>query len=376
MKVAIVHYWLVRMRGGERVVEALCEMYPGADLYTHVYVPSAISDTISRHRVGTSFIQKLPGAERHYQKYLPLMPIAIEQLDLGDYDLVLSSESGPAKGVIVPAHALHICYCHSPMRYAWDLYHEYARHTGTMTRMLMRPLMHYLRMWDFASSARVDHFIANSKNVANRIAKRYRRKALVVHPPVDVGAFQPATELGDYYLVVGQLVPYKRADLAVAAFNKLGKPLIVIGDGPQFGRLKKDARSNVRMLGWQPNAIVRDYYARCRALVFPGEEDFGIVPAECMASGRPVLAYRKGGAMETVLGGVTGMFFEEQTPESLIEAVRRFEASESTFSSERIALHAQRFSKEKFKESMGQAIDHFAERHFSDLESGEFSIPV
>jgi len=376
LRVAIVHYWLVRMRGGEKVVEALCEMYPGADIYTHVYAPSAISDTINRHLVSTSFIQRLPGAERHYQKYLPLMPLAVEQLDLSDYDLVLSSESGPAKGVIAPGHALHICYCHSPMRYAWDLYHEYARDTGRVTRMFMRPLMHYLRMWDFASSARVDYFIANSKNVANRIAKHYRRKASVIHPPVDVDAFYLASEREDYYLVVGQLVPYKRADLAVAAFNRLGKPLVVIGDGPHFGRLKKEAGPTVRMLGWQPNSVIRDYYARCRALVFPGEEDFGIVPVEAMASGRPVLAYGKGGARETVREGVTGMFFEEQTPQSLIEAVRRFEALESTFSSERIALHAKRFSKERFKDSMRGTIGLLMEQHLSGLESSECSVPA
>jgi glycosyltransferase involved in cell wall biosynthesis len=367
LRVAIVHYWLVTMRGGEKVVEALCEMYPGADLYTHVYSPSAVTDTIRKHRVRTSFIQSLPGAERHYQKYLPLMPIASEQLDLSNYDLVLSSESGPAKGVIVPTHALHVCYCHSPMRYAWDLYHEYARQAGPLTRLLMVPVMHYLRMWDFASSARVDHFVANSRNVAQRIARHYRRGALVVHPPVDVNAFGPSAERGEYFLVVGQLVPYKRADLAVEAFNRLGKPLVVIGDGPQFGRLKKQAGPNVQMLGWQPTAVVRGYYAHCRALVFPGEEDFGMVPVECMASGRPVLAYRKGGALETVLEGVTGMFFDEQTPQSLMDAVHRFEESESVFSSEQITMYAQAYGKDRFKESMGKAIDQFMKRHFSSI---------
>lgn len=357
MKVAIVHYWLVGMRGGEKVVEALCEMFPDADVFTHVYDPNTISETIKRHQIRTTFVQRLPRAKRWYQRYLPLMPLALEQLDLGEYDLVISSESGPAKGVIVGPDTAHVCYCHTPMRYLWDMYGQYLSNAGFITRTAMRPLIHYLRLWDVSTAARVDRFVTNSAYVGRRVMKYYRRDSAVIPPPVETEAFKPNSEIGDHYLFVGQLVRYKRADLAVEAFNRLGRKLVVIGDGEQFRPIKREAGSNITLMGWQPASVLREQYARCRALIFPGLEDFGIVPVEAMASGRPVIAYGKGGALETIVEGRTGTFFAEQTADSLAEAVERFEAMESDLSPNHIAEHARQFDKAVFKRRMGQLIE-------------------
>ena len=357
MRVAIVHYWLVGMRGGEKVVEALCEMYPDADIYTHVYDPAAISPTINRHRVYTTFISRLPWALRWYQRYLPLMPLALEQLDLRGYDLVISSESGPAKGVLVSPGTLHICYCHTPMRYLWDMYHDYLADAGVVTRWAMRPIMHYLRIWDQLSAFRVDHFVANSRYVARRIAKHYRREADVVHPPVSVEDFHISDTIGDYYLMVGQLVAYKRTDIAVQAFNKMGRKLVIIGEGEQRDNLARMAGSNVSLMGRQPFAVIREHYANCRALIFPGVEDFGIVPLEAMASGRPVIAYREGGALETVVEGSSGLFFSTQSAAALIDAVERYEARAGEFSPALIRAHAQGFQVSRFQREMQSLID-------------------
>ena len=360
MKVAIVHYWLVGMRGGEKVVEALCEMYPQADIFTHVYVPDAVSDRIRAHKVTTTFVGRLPRAPKAYRNYLPLMPLALEQLDLSGYDLVISSESGPAKGVIAPAEALHVCYCHSPMRYLWNMYHEYRRTAGRLQRLLMPPLAHYLRMWDASAANRVDLFVANAEIVARRIEKYYRRDAEVVHPPVDVASFAPVdpNEVGDFYLMVGELVAYKRPDLAVKAFNATGRKLRIIGGGERLSEIRALAGPNVEVLGPQPFDVLRRDYARCRGLIFPGEEDFGIVPVEAMASGRPVIAFGRGGALETVLDGRTGVLFEEQTVESLNAAVERCERCERmTFSPAALRVHAERFGKERFKQEFGALVD-------------------
>ena len=356
LKVAIVHYWLVGMRGGEKVVEALCEMFPQADLFTHVYAPEAISATINRHSVRTSFIARLPRAAARYQRYLPLMPMALEQLDLRGYDLILSSESGPAKGIIPPAGALHLCYCHSPMRYIWNMFHDYRERSGPLTRLLMPPLSHYLRTWDAISATRVHGFAANSRTVARRLHTYYRRDATVIHPPVDTRAFAPvpAAERGDFYLMAGELVAYKRPDLAVEAFNRMGKPLVVAGGGEMLARLKAQAGPTVSVLGPQSFDALRNVYARCRALVFPGEEDFGIVPVEAMASGRPVIAFRRGGATETVVDGRTGLFFDQQTPDAIIEAVTRCERTD--FDPDEIVMHARRFGADVFKAGMGRFI--------------------
>lgn len=349
MKVALIHYWLITMRGGEKVLEALCELYPDADIFTHVYDPSTMSAEIRKHKVNTTFINRLPKAKTMYQSYLPLMPMALEQLDLRDYDLVISSESGPAKGVITRPGALHICYCHTPMRYVWDMYHDYRSTAGLIKKLLMPPLIHYLRMWDLASAYRVDNFIANSEFVANRIRKHYRRDAEVIHPPVDVEYFNISEKIEDYYIMFGQLTRYKRADIAVQAFNKTGKQLIIIGDGEQKEKLERLAKPNISFVGWIPDSIKKEYFRKCKALIFPGIEDFGIVPVEVMASGRPVIAFAEGGAMETVKHRETGVLFNEQTPESLNLAIDWLEKHIGTFDPEKIADHARSFAKERFK---------------------------
>jgi len=367
-RVAIVHYWLVGMRGGEKVVEALCQLYPQADIFTHVYVPGAMSPTIRAHRVTTSFIGSLPRAARAYKSYLPLMPMALEQLDLRGYDLVISSESGPAKGVIPPAGALHICYCHSPMRYVWNMFHDYRERSGPLTRWLMPPLSHYIRTWDAVSANRVHDFVANSRTVAQRLRSYYRRDATVIHPPVDTAAFAPVPpeELGDYHLMVGELVRYKRPELAVEAFNRAGLKLIVIGGGEMLDELRALAGPTVQILGSQPFAALQHHYARAKALIFPGEEDFGIVPLEAMASGRPVVAFGRGGATETVIDGVTGTFFMEQTVDALLEAVDR--CSRLSFSPEIAVSHARQYGIDRFISEMRDFIAQSFEHHNQYIE--------
>jgi glycosyltransferase involved in cell wall biosynthesis len=362
-KVAIVHYWLVGMRGGEKVVEALCRLYPDADIFTHVHVPAAMSETLARHRITTSFISRMPMAARFYQRYLPLMPLALEQLDLRGYDLIISSESGPAKGIIPPPGAVHICYCHSPMRYIWNMFHDYRSRSGLLTRMLMPVFGHYIRNWDAISATRVDHFVANSRTVAARIRRYYRRESEVIFPPVDVDAFEvlPPERIGDFHLMVGELVRYKRPELAVEAFNRSGRKLVVIGGGEMLAELKALARPNVTIMGPQPFAVLKDHYARCQALLFPGEEDFGIVPVEAMASGRPVVAYGRGGATETVVDGVTGVFFDEQSVEAIDAAVER--CARLDLDPRAIAAHARRFSAEQFERRMGGFIADCLTRH-------------
>jgi len=357
MRVAIIHYWLVGMRGGEKVIEALCEMYPQADIFTHVYVPEMVSDRIRKHRIIPTFINSLPRVRRMYRTYLPLMPLALEQLDLRGYDLVISSESGPSKGIIAPSDSLHVCYCHTPMRYIWNMYHDYRSSAGLVTRLMMPPLSHYLRMWDVTSALRVDSFVANSATVARRIHKYYGADSVVVHPPVDTSAFSiaAASELGDYYLMAGELVSYKRPDLAVRAFNDMQLKLVVIGGGEMFDEIRRIAGPTVTVMGPQPFDLLRQYYARCRALIFPGEEDFGMVPVEAMASGRPVIAFGRGGATETVADGLSGVFFSEQTTDAISSAVKRL--ADLTIDSEKIAAHADQFGREQFFRKMRSHID-------------------
>jgi glycosyltransferase involved in cell wall biosynthesis len=364
MKVAIVHYWLVGMRGGEKVVEALAEMYPQADIFTHVYVPEMISEKIREHRIIPTFINALPRASKMYKTYLPLMPLALEQCDLRGYDLVISSESGPAKGIIAPAEALHVCYCHTPMRYIWNMYHDYRDGAGRVTRMMMPALSHYLRMWDVSTAARVDSFVANSETVARRIRRYYGADSVVIHPPVDTNSFSiaPPSELEDYYLMAGELVSYKRPDLAVRAFNELKLKLVVIGGGDMLGEVRRLAGPTVTVLGAQPFDVLRSHYARCRALIFPGEEDFGMVPVEAMASGRPVIAFGRGGAVETVAKGLSGVFFPEQTVESISLAVK--ELGKFEIDPAKIVAHAERFGKDHFFRKMREHIDRLlAEKH-------------
>lgn len=369
MKVAIVHHWFVAYRGGEKVIEELCSLFPEADLFAHVVDRSVLPPSLSSRKITSTWINSLPFAKRLYKNYLPLMPLALEQLDLRGYDLVLSCESGPAKGVITSPDTLHICYCNTPMRYVWDMYHDYLAQSCRIKRFLMAPLLHYLRIWDRLSADRVDYFIANSGNVARRIFKHYRRKSEVVYPPVDVDAFFISEGVEDFYLMVGQLVGYKRADLVVKAFARSGKRLVVIGDGEQMPMLRKIAGANITLMGWQPEEVLRDHYARCRALVFPGEEDFGIVPVEAMASGRPVIAFGRGGALETVIEGMTGIFFHEQTEESIRDAVIKFEGMDEQFIPAYIRNHALKFSKEMFRTAMMGIIEsRLASRHdISDI---------
>ena len=359
IKVAIIHYWLVGMRGGEKVLEAFCRLFPNADIYTHSYLPENMSQTIRRHNVRETLVGRLPLSHRLYQYYLPLMPMALEAIDLSSYDLVISSESGPAKGVIPKPTAFHLCYTHTPMRYLWDQYNLYRSRSGPLNRIAMPLLMPRLRMWDVTSAARVDHFVANSRHVAQRIQKYWRRDAEVVHPPVDLSRFSPLPRagLGDFFLWVGELVPYKRPDIAIDAFRRLGLPLVVIGGpGKMSRRLAQDA-SNITFLGPTDFPTLRDHMARCRALVFPGEEDFGIVPVEAMASGRPVIAYRSGGALDTVVHGETGYLFAEQSVDALVAAVEDFQRlGLDDLPSERLRLQASRFDEAHFRDGISRAL--------------------
>jgi glycosyltransferase involved in cell wall biosynthesis len=363
MKVAIVHYWWLSNRGGEAVVAALAELYPHADLFVHVCDEALVRDTLGpafKGRIITSFISRLPGAKKHYQKYLPFMPMALEQLDLSAYDLVLSSESGPAKGVVTRPDAVHICYCHSPMRYVWDMYHEYVSRAGRTVRTLFPFIAHWLRVWDRVSADRVDVFVANSSFIAARIRKFYRREAEIIYPPVSTDSFSHTRERGDYYLCLGQLVAYKRADIAVDAFNRLQLPLVVIGEGEIFDELKQRAGANVKLLGRQPFSVVKEHLERCKGLIFPGVEDFGIVPVEAMASGAPVIAYGRGGALDTVVDGKTGVLFHEQTIEALLDAVRQVETGAVQFDRDVLRQHAQSFDKDIFKQRIRALADRVA----------------
>jgi glycosyltransferase involved in cell wall biosynthesis len=353
MKVAIVHYWLLGMRGGEKVVEALCRLFPNADLFTLFYQPDRVSSLIRSRRVTTSFLN--PG-RRIYRSLLPLMPMALEQFDLREYDLVISSESGPAKGVITKADARHICYCHTPMRYLWDLYPDYLRDFthSKLRRALMSPLAHYLRLWDFAAAGRVDHFIANSENTKRRVMKAYRRDAQVIYPPVPVDTFfhRPSE---DYFLIVSELAPYKRLDYAVRAFSSTGRRLRIVGDGPEYKRLRGLAGKNVEFCGRTPDHELRALYSGCRALLLPGEEDFGITIVEALASGKPVIAFARGGALE-VVPDRGGVLYDRCDEQGLTEALLRFEALEATFNPLSLRAHAARFREERFAEQFMAAV--------------------
>jgi glycosyltransferase involved in cell wall biosynthesis len=357
LRVAIVHHWLVWMGGAEKVLSALCELYPHADLFTNVLDPRSVNPGFLKHRIRTSFVDRLPGAKRHYQRYVPLMPFALGQFDLRDYDLVISCEAGPAKGVITRPDSLHICYSHSPMRYIWDMYPDYFDQASALTKLVMPWLVNRLRKWDVLSSHWVDNFVANSRHSANRIMKYYRRSCDVIYPPVDADFFRPMGEISDYYLMVGRLVEYKRFDLAIRTFNRLRLPLLIIGQGPMGGRLAKMAGPTVRLLGWQDAESLRRHYAGSRALIFPGEEDFGIVPLEAMASVRPVIAYRKGGALESIVDGMTGLFFREQSVDCLADTILRYEEEMESFSSQVCVARAREFRTERFKSEFAALIE-------------------
>ena len=360
VSVAFVRDWMTVYTGADRTMAAALELFPGAPIHTLVYQPEHFRDTpIARHRIETSFLQRWPGARAHHRGYLPLMPLAIEQLDLRAHDLVVSMSHAVAKGVLTRADQLHISYCFTPARYAWDLYFEHLDRCAPRgpRRWAAECLLHYLRLWDQASTARVDVLVASSRTVARRIWKTYRRQAEVVYPPVDVDRFEAGEQRDDFYLTVSRLVPYKRVPLMAAAFNRLRRRLVVIGEGPDRAAVERAGGVWVELIGRQPDEVVRDHLQHCRAFVFAADEDFGIAPIEAQAAGAPVIAYGRGGATETVIADRTGLFFDEQRVESLVDAVERFEAMAGRFHPEQIRLTTHRFSRERFQRQLAALID-------------------
>lgn len=360
MKIAIVHDWLTNMGGAEQVVINFKEVYKEAPIYTTFYNPNKLDDKLKNIEVKTSHLQKKKMVENH-KKYFPLMPKAFEKFDLNEYDVVLSSSSSCAKGVLTKPGSIHICYCHTPMRYAWEKRDEYTLGMGKLKKKLVEILCHYMRIWDVASSNRVDYFIANSTEVQKRIKKHYKRDSVVINPPVRCNMFNISETDGDYYLVLSRLVGYKRFDLAVQACSELGKKLVVIGEGPEKEKLEKLANENITFLGRQPDDVVKKYMSECKALLFPGEEDFGIVPVEAQSCGRPVIAYGKGGVLDSVIDGKTGIFFKEQTVESLKEAINKFETMK--FDKEEIREHALEFDESVFQEKIRKFVEEKVEEN-------------
>jgi glycosyltransferase involved in cell wall biosynthesis len=354
-RIAIVHEWFTSMRGGEKCVEALCEVFPDATLFALVHVKGSVSPLLEQKEIQTSFIQNLPLASTRYRHYLPLFPSAVERFDLREFDCVISSNHCVAKGVHTAPDALHLCYCYTPMRYIWDLYDDYfgPGRAGLLTRVGMRLAVGYLRRWDLRTATNPEHFIAISENVRGRIKAVYDRDSDLIYPPVDTGRFTLSQRDDGYFLVVSALVPYKRVDLAVDACTKSGDRLVVVGDGPEFGRLTARAGPNCEFLGWQSDARVTELLAGCTAVLFPGEEDFGIVPVEAMACGKPVVAYGRGGALETVLdapGFRTGVLFRRQGVDELVNAMKR--VRETGFDAPRLRTFALQFDREQYKRSM------------------------
>ncbi|WP_019587346.1 glycosyltransferase [Deinococcus apachensis] len=362
MKSALIQDWLAGgYAGSEKVLAELLTVLPGSPIYTLVHRPEDFIGTPLEHAdVRPSLLQGWPCAVRHYRTYLPLMPYAVEQFDLTPYDVVVSSSHAVAKGVLIGADQLHLSYLHSPMRYAWDLYQQYLREAN-LTRgakaTLARLALHYIRLWDHSTANRVDVFLANSRYVAQRIWRTYRRPARVLYPPVDVARFDATRPREDFYLTMSRFVPYKKIDLIVETFTRLGKPLVVIGSGPDWEKVRALAGPSIQLLGWQSDAAAAEYLARCKAFVFAADEDFGIVPVEAQAAGAPVIAYGKGGSLETVVADQTGVFFGEQNHASLARAVQVFEARHSAFDAGRIRAHAERFRPERFRQQFADIME-------------------
>ena len=350
LRVAIVHDWLTNMGGAEQVVRVLKEMFPDAPIYTSLFEPKKLSEDLAKADVYPTFLQKLPRKLRKQQFLLPLMPLAFEQFDFSGYDLVISSSSACAKGIITSVETYHLCYCHTPMRYAWDFTHEYIDNMHGVKKMIAHLLMHRIRQWDRSSADRVDMFLANSSVVQRRIKKHYRRESTIVYPPVEIERFVPDEKREDFYLVVSRLVPYKRVDLAIKACCALGRKLVVIGDGEQRTELERMAGSMVRFLGRQPDEVVDDYMGKARAFLFPGYEDFGITMVEAQAAGCPVIAFNKGGAQDIVINNETGILFHEQSDKSLVKAIRDFE--NTSFNVAKLVDNVNKFSVQRFKGSI------------------------
>ena len=346
-KIALVHDYFIQMGGAERVAAAMHESFPTAPIYTTVALPHRLPKELRGADIRTSAMQRLPGMEQRFRQYFMLYPFAVEHFDLSAFDLIFSSSSGYAKGVRRRSNAIHVCYCHTPMRWAWRYEDYVARENfGRVTRSLLPISLWGLRKWDLRAARQPNYYIANSRLVARRIKEIYGRDAFVIPPPVDVDRFQMSAHIDDYYLVLSRLVPYKRIDLAIEACNRLGRRLVIIGDGPDRARLEKLAGPKTEFLGRQPDSRVSHYASRCRALLFTGEEDFGIVPLEVNAAGRPVIAFRGGGAMETVIDGVTGMFFDKPTSASLEDAIEEFESR--TWHQQTLRRHAEKFDRSVF----------------------------
>lgn len=354
INIAIAHEWLTNMAGSEACVLNFCRVFKDAPVFTTVYNPDAIDPEIKSHKIITSFLQFGRKKVTGHQKYFPLMPLACNLLNAKSYDVILSSSHCCIKGIRKKKGAVHIAYCHTPMRYAWVYENEYCKNMKPLKHVLVKILLAYMRWWDYRQVKNVDYFIANSNLVKNRIRKYYNRDAVVIPPPVRCSRFAVSEKVGDYYLAFSRLVPYKRFDLAVEACSKLGKKLIVIGDGEERERLENIAAPCVTFLGYQDDETVNKYVAECKALLFPGEEDFGIVPVEVMAAGRPVIAYGKGGVLDSVVDGKTGVFFKEQTVDSLVDAIERFESM--TFDSQEIRKHALTFDESVFQKRIEEFV--------------------
>ncbi len=371
LRIAVIHDWLVGIRGGEKVLEEILSViekklqYDKLEIYTLVHKKESQSEIVEKQNINTSFIQHLPFGLKKYRNYLPFFPSAIESFNLKDFNLIISSSHAVAKGVIPPVGAVHISYSHTPMRYIWDHYHTYFGNKRGLKRIFYSTVASYLRIWDRVSSDRVDYFIANSENVRRRIERYYRRNSEVIYPPVDTDFFlcDEKVEKKDYFLLVSAMVPYKRVDLAIKTFNKNGLPLKVVGDGPDFKKLKKIAKDNIEFLGRVNNSELKILYSESRALIFPAEEDFGIIPVEAQACGTPVIAYGKGGALETIVDEETGLFFDRQTEEALLLAIDKF--LNKRFNSELIRKNSLRFSKKNFREKFSL----FIERVMRDRKS-------
>ena len=359
MKVALVHDFLLKLGGAERVLKVFADMYPDAPIYTLLYDEDKVGDVFPKERIRTSFLHKYPKFIRKKHRLLiSKMPRAIEEFDFSSFDLVISSSNSYAHGIITSINTKHVCYCHSPMRYAWDWVNEY-REENDITgfkKFIYTPLINYLRKWDKISSDRPDFYFANSENVKRRLKKYYQQESTILFPPVDVDRFKVTKDHQGYFLIVSTLTPYKKIDLAINLFNKIGKKLVIIGDGPQMQYLKEIAGENIEFLGFKPDSLVTEYMENCRGFIFPGEEDFGITPVEIMACGKPVLAYGKGGCLETVVEGKTGEFFYEQTVESMEDGLSRLLHNERFYESDFIREHVETFSKEIFVRNFKKSI--------------------